>query len=30
MGSFRREEIDCGDIDLMVTRDPSDGTDHFG
>lgn len=31
MGSFRRGQPDCGDIDLLITRDPSkDGKDHTG
>ncbi|KAI5480538.1 DNA polymerase lambda subunit [Pseudohyphozyma bogoriensis] len=30
MGSYRRGQPDCGDIDLLVTRDTSDGIDHSG
>lgn len=31
MGSYRRGAADCGDIDLLITRDPSgDGKDHSG
>ncbi|ORY79353.1 hypothetical protein BCR35DRAFT_304784 [Leucosporidium creatinivorum] len=30
MGSYRRGAMSCGDIDLLVTRDPSDGKDHTG
>ncbi|KAM0754669.1 hypothetical protein T439DRAFT_345536 [Meredithblackwellia eburnea MCA 4105] len=31
MGSFRRGAADCGDIDLLLTRNPSrDGRDHSG
>lgn len=28
MGSYRRGQLDCGDIDIIVTRDTSDGRDH--
>ncbi|KAG8783713.1 hypothetical protein FRC15_004673 [Serendipita sp. 397] len=28
MGSFRRGSETCGDIDILITRDPSDGHDH--
>ncbi len=30
MGSYRRGKADCGDIDIMITRDPSDGKNHAG
>ncbi|KAF7297381.1 DNA polymerase lambda [Mycena indigotica] len=30
MGSFRRGKATCGDIDIMITRDPADGKDHRG
>ncbi|KAJ7574847.1 DNA polymerase lambda [Mycena floridula] len=30
MGSYRRGKADCGDIDIMITRDPSDGKTHAG
>ncbi|KAM0788363.1 hypothetical protein ACM66B_001503 [Microbotryomycetes sp. NB124-2] len=30
MGSYKRGQPDCGDIDLLVTRDPSDGKTHRG
>lgn len=30
MGSYRRGKPDCGDIDIMITRDPSDGRTHAG
>ncbi|KAK7055517.1 DNA polymerase lambda [Favolaschia claudopus] len=30
MGSFRRGKKDCGDIDIMITRCPSDGRTHAG
>jgi DNA polymerase lambda len=30
MGSFRRGQPDCGDIDILVTRSTDDGKDHSG
>jgi len=30
MGSYRRGADSSGDIDLLVTRDPSDGKTHEG
>lgn len=30
MGSFRRGQPDCGDIDIILTRDTGDGRDHSG
>ncbi|GAA6059307.1 hypothetical protein JCM10212_005887 [Sporobolomyces blumeae] len=30
MGSYRRGQADSGDIDILVTRDPSDGKTHSG
>ncbi|CAH7690508.1 hypothetical protein BY996DRAFT_4581478 [Phakopsora pachyrhizi] len=30
MGSYRRGEETCGDIDIILTRDNSDGKDHSG
>ncbi|KAJ7224647.1 DNA polymerase lambda [Mycena pura] len=30
MGSYRRGKADCGDIDIMITRDPADGRTHAG
>ncbi|KAG7439775.1 uncharacterized protein BT62DRAFT_912418 [Guyanagaster necrorhizus] len=30
MGSYRRGKADCGDIDIMITRCPDDGTTHAG
>ena len=30
MGSFRRGQADCGDIDILLTRDTGDGKDHSG
>lgn len=30
MGSYRRGEADSGDIDILITRDPSDGKTHRG
>lgn len=30
MGSYRRGQDDCGDIDLLITRDTRDGIDHRG
>ncbi|KAJ7054668.1 DNA polymerase lambda [Mycena amicta] len=30
MGSFRRGKSTCGDIDIMITRDPADGKAHNG
>ncbi|KAF9016733.1 Nucleotidyltransferase [Hymenopellis radicata] len=30
MGSYRRGKADCGDIDIMITREPSDGKTHAG
>lgn len=30
MGSYRRGQADCGDIDIIITRDTSDGKDHRG
>ncbi|BGP30424.1 hypothetical protein JCM10296v2_002178 [Rhodotorula toruloides] len=30
MGSYRRGAETCGDIDLIITRDPSDGKTHEG
>ncbi|KAF7303194.1 DNA polymerase lambda [Mycena kentingensis (nom. inval.)] len=30
MGSFRRGKVTCGDIDIMITRDPADGKTHAG
>ncbi|CAI2174663.1 18491_t:CDS:10, partial [Funneliformis geosporum] len=29
-GSFRRGRPDCGDIDIMITRNDSDGKNHLG
>lgn len=28
MGSYRRCEETCGDLDILISRDPSDGKDH--
>lgn len=28
MGSYRRGEAASGDLDILITRDPSDGKDH--
>lgn len=30
MGSYRRGKKDCGDIDILISRDPSDGKIHTG
>ncbi|KIY71874.1 Nucleotidyltransferase [Cylindrobasidium torrendii FP15055 ss-10] len=30
MGSYRRGKADCGDIDILISRDPSDGRTHEG
>ncbi|EIW76555.1 hypothetical protein CONPUDRAFT_63239 [Coniophora puteana RWD-64-598 SS2] len=30
MGSFRRGKADCGDIDVLITRDTADGKTHAG
>ncbi len=30
MGSYRRGEETCGDLDCLITRDPSDGKTHAG
>jgi DNA polymerase lambda len=30
MGSYRRGKADCGDIDILISRDPSDGVTHAG
>ncbi|KAJ7628647.1 hypothetical protein FB45DRAFT_918865 [Roridomyces roridus] len=30
MGSYRRGKADCGDIDIMITRNPDDGGTHAG
>ncbi|KAF5372585.1 hypothetical protein D9758_005201 [Tetrapyrgos nigripes] len=30
MGSYRRGKADCGDIDILITRDDSDGRTHQG
>lgn len=30
MGSFRRGQADCGDVDILVTRDTGDGQTHAG
>lgn len=30
MGSYRRGEANSGDIDILITRDPSDGKTHKG
>ncbi|KAF9047170.1 hypothetical protein BDZ89DRAFT_1127214 [Hymenopellis radicata] len=30
MGSYRRGKADCGDIDIMITREHSDGKTHAG
>lgn len=30
MGSYRRGALNSGDIDLLITRNPSDGKDHKG
>lgn len=30
MGSYRRGKTDCGDIDILISRDPSDGVTHAG
>lgn len=30
MGSYRRGEANSGDIDILITRDPSDGKTHQG
>lgn len=29
-GSYRRGNPDCGDVDIMITRNDSDGTTHLG
>ncbi len=29
-GSYRRGKPDCGDIDIMITRNDSDGKNHLG
>ncbi|KAF8651065.1 hypothetical protein AX16_004928 [Volvariella volvacea WC 439] len=30
MGSYRRGKKDCGDIDILITRNPADGRTHAG
>ncbi|TFK73093.1 hypothetical protein BDN72DRAFT_762389 [Pluteus cervinus] len=30
MGSYRRGKADCGDIDILITRNPDDGRSHAG
>ncbi|KAH7099804.1 Nucleotidyltransferase, partial [Auriculariales sp. MPI-PUGE-AT-0066] len=30
MGSYRRRKETCGDIDILITRDPKDGKTHAG
>ena len=30
MGSYRRGQEDSGDVDILITRDPSDGLTHAG
>lgn len=30
MGSYRRGQETCGDVDFLITRDPSDGRTHSG
>lgn len=30
MGSYRRGEETCGDLDILITRDPTTGKDYKG